>query len=331
MEASAAPFSPPEFPIFTEDDRREAWRLARRLDKLPRLRMTSWPGRLALNAALRLVQLWPEKSLRDPRLRYEKRRIEALGRAVDVRVFRPVGPCRGVVVEVHGGGFTIGNARMSDADNAELAVRAGLAVVAVDYRLALHHPLSALIDDVETAACWTIANCGAEFGTDAVLLLGKSAGSHLAALALLRLRDRHDLAGLIRGALFYFGLYDLAGTAMVRSAGADTLILHGPTIRHVLRDLTPGMTDTDRRGPDWSPLCADLKGLPPALFTAGELDPLLEDNLLMARRWNEASGNAELIVAPNSPHDFTRFRTQVARKVRDHAQAWLAARANDPA
>lgn len=314
-------------PVFTESDRREARTLARRLDRWPRLRMTSWFGRLALNLGLRIAELYPDKSARDPRIRREGREVEALGRQVDVRIFRPRGECKGVVVEVHGGGFTIGNARMSDADNASLAADAGFAVVAVDYRLAVHHPLHASIDDCEAVLCWAIANGRAEFGHDALLLLGKSAGSHLAASALLRLRDRHGLADRVAGALLYFGIYDLAGTAMVRAAGPDTLILHGPTIRHVLRDLTPGLTDEQRRTPEWSPLGADLSALPPALFVVGALDPLLEDNMLMARRWREASGNARLIVAPDSPHDFIRFETGIARKVRDCSRGWLTARA----
>ncbi|MET5013269.1 alpha/beta hydrolase fold domain-containing protein, partial [Burkholderia pseudomallei] len=45
----------------------------------------------------------------------------------------------------------------------------------------------------------------------------------------------------------------------------------------------------DRRRPDVSPLYADLKGLPPALFTVGTADPLLDDTLYMSARWAAAN------------------------------------------
>ena len=47
----------------------------------------------------------------------------------------------------------------------------------------------------------------------------------------------------------------------------------------------PGMTDEERRAPGVSPLYADLRDLPPALFSCGTLDPLLDDSLFMEARW----------------------------------------------
>ena len=38
-------------------------------------------------------------------------------------------------------------------------------------------------------------------------------------------------------------------------------------------------TGVDPRGPDVFPLYANLHGLPPALFTIGTADPLLDDSL----------------------------------------------------
>ena len=82
------------------------------------------------------------------------------------------------------------------------------------------------------------------------------------------------------------------------------------------------------RQPDVSPLYADLTGLPPALFLAGEYDPLFEDSLLMATRWGEAS-EADLIRAPQVPHGFLHFGGPAARGARRAIRTWLDARLGD--
>jgi acetyl esterase/lipase len=72
------------------------------------------------------------------------------------------------------------------------------------------------------------------------------------------------------------------------------------------------MPPDERQHPDISPLHADLTGLPPALFTVGELDPLLDDSLFMAARWSTAGNDAELVICPESIHGFTAFPSDIA-------------------
>ena len=313
-------------PDFTPADIAEARRWNAKLARLPRLRMQTAIGRVALNFLLRVAELYPLIRGEQTSATRSLRTVEALGRSVNLRIFRPVGKVRGIVLDCHGGGWTIGNARMADDQNAELAAKIGVAVVSIDYRLALSNPLSALVDDCETAAMWTIAHAVAEFGTDRLIVKGSSAGAHLAAATLLRLRDRGRPIRSVAGAMLYFGLYDFAGTAMVRAAGSDTLILHGPTVRATLCKLTPEMNDDERRDPATSPLYADLVGLPPALFVVGTRDMLREDSGRMEARWREANGNSELLIAPESPHAFNRMNTAVARKVGQYVETWMLQR-----
>lgn len=312
-------------PDFTPNDLDEARRLNAKLDRLPRFRMQTIAGRLALNVLLWLSELYPmvRHPLRRPRP--ERRVISSEGYRIRLRVFRCDGRASGVVLHFHGGGWTIGNARMSDQENAALAARLQVTVVAVDYRLALSRPLTDVIAQCAAAAGWVLDHARQEFGSSRIVIEGFSAGAHLAAAALLRLRDQHPNFTEIRGAMLYFGLYDLAGTDMVRSAGPDVLVLHGPTVRTTLKKLTPDMSDAERRDPSLSPLFANLDRLPPGLFLVGADDMLLEDNRRMADRWQIANGNASLIVAPESPHAFDRFDTSIARKVRSSADAWLTA------
>ena len=64
----------------------------------------------------------------------------------------------------------------------------------------------------------------------------------------------------------------------------------------------PEMSDEQRRDRDVSPLYADLRGLPPALFCVGSNDHLLDDTLFMAARWGVAGNKSELLVYPDTPH-----------------------------
>ena len=74
-----------------------------------------------------------------------------------------------------------------------------------------------------------------------------------------------------------------------------------------------------------SPLFADLRGLPPALFTVGTLDPLLDDTLFMAQRWAAAGNEAELAVYPGGLHGFTGFPDlAIGAEARQRSAAFIA-------
>lgn len=220
-----------------------------------------------------------------------------------IRQFHPPEP-RGVMLHIHGGGWTGGQPEQVDLLNEALSGLLSLAVVSVDYRLAPEHPYPAAADDCEAAALWVIENGMAEFGTDRLVIGGESAGAHLSAVTLLRLRDRHDLAGRISAANLVFGCYDMSGTPSARGVGMDAEadILSAPEIELMFRLFLPGLSLEERRHPDISPLYAPLQDLPPALFTVGTADHLVDDTLLMAARWHLAGNRAELLVYPDAPH-----------------------------
>ncbi|MBI5605928.1 MAG: alpha/beta hydrolase fold domain-containing protein [Deltaproteobacteria bacterium] len=66
------------------------------------------------------------------------------------------------------------------------------------------------------------------------------------------------------------------------------------------------------RHPEVSPLYADLKGLPSALFTVGTPDPLLDDSLFMYSRWVAAGNEADLALYPGGIHVFNLFPIRLA-------------------
>lgn len=215
-----------------------------------------------------------------------------------------------VYLHIHGGGWVLGAAHHQDPLLKLIADNCNAAVLSVDYRLAPEHPYPAGPDDCEAAAVWLVKNSVSEFGTDKLMIGGESAGAHLSAVTLLRLRDKHGFTDF-RAANLVFGAFDLSFTPSVRRWGDRNLILNTPIIEW----FTDHFVARDRReDPDVSPLYADLRDMPPALFTVGTLDPLLDDSLFMHDRWVAAGNTAELVAYPGCIHGFTAFPSKAGRE-----------------
>lgn len=244
---------------------------------------------------------------------------------VGVRVFTPPA-VEGAFLHIHGGGWTLGTADEQDPLLWDLARKSGVAVVSVGYRLAPEHPYPAGPDDCERVARWLVEHARSEFGTDRLVIGGESAGAHLSAVTLLRLRDRHHITGAFRGAVFTFGCFDLSGTPSERRFGDRNLVLSTPIAEWFLDQFLPGRDAEERRDPEVSPLYADLSGMPPARFVVGTLDPLVDDTLFMAARWQAAGNAAELEVVAEAVHGFTAFPIGVGRTELARQQAFVSER-----
>jgi acetyl esterase len=242
----------------------------------------------------------------------DEKRVLRSEMAVDREIPGPAGPIRlrtfvpdevdAVFLHIHGGGFVTGSPEMTDLLHEALSKDLDLAFVSVDYRLAPEHPYPAGPDDCEAAALWLLEHAEREFGSGRLLIGGESAGAHLAACTLLRMRDRHDAVDRFCGANLVFGIYDLGGTPSQRGVPERPDLLTAELIEYFADLFTSGRSPEERRDPDISPLYADLHGLPPALFTVGAVDHLVDDTLFMAARWELAGNDTELLVYPEGPH-----------------------------
>lgn len=238
---------------------------------------------------------------------------------IRARVFLP-DRAEGVYLHFHGGGWVLGGIHHQDPRLEALSRACRLVVVSVDYRLAPEHPYPAGPDDCEAAARWLAENAGDEFGTDRILIGGESAGAHLSVVTMIRLRDRHGYNGFSAANLVY-GAYDLRLTPSARNWGDRLLVLNTPIVGWFIDHFAPG---EDLADPDLSPLFADLAGLPPALFTVGTEDPLLDDTLFMYERWRAAGNHAELAVYPGGAHGFDAFPIALASRARKEMYRFLS-------
>ncbi|MEV7127663.1 alpha/beta hydrolase [Streptomyces sp. NPDC093260] len=263
----------------------------------------------AVLATLRGNQLGGDR----PPVRLPQGQDRVIAGGVKVRVFMP-DHVDGVYLHVHGGGWVIGSADGQDETLWQLAQQARLAVVSVEYRLAPEHPFPAAPDDCETAARWLVDHAAAEFGTQRLLVGGESAGAHLSVLTLLRLRDRHGITGAFCAAHLLFGPYDLSMTPSQRLFGSRRLLSNTDTMRQYYELFTPAMGAEERRDPEVSPLFADLTGLPSARIVVGTEDPLRDDSLFLAQRWEATGAQVQLGVVAGAMHGFTLFPLTITER-----------------
>ena len=233
---------------------------------------------------------------------------------IRLRILRPEGEAAGVYLHIHGGGWVLGRADEFDVRLWDMVEATGLTAISVDYRLSPEHPYPAAPDDCEDAVLWLLERGLDELGLPNVLAIGgESAGAQLVVVTLLRLRDRHGIPGAFGAANLVFGVYDLSMTPSQRNWGERNLVLSTPIMEWFGHQFVGDREGDELRDPDISPLYADLRGLPPALFTVGDLDPLLDDSLFMEARWRMAGNDTELRIWPECVHGFTAFPLALSR------------------
>ena len=254
------------------------------------------------------------------------REIEASSGTIRLRTFVPDGPIRALMLRIHGGGWAAGAPEDDDTVNDRYARACGLAIVSPEYRLTPDVTVVQQIADCVAVAEWLAANARAEYGSDTLLIGGISAGAHLAAATLLHLRAE-SLPTFHRfvAAALDSGPYDFGRTPSAYLANDETLIVTGTWLEGFMDLALPGRSHDQRRAPDVSPLLNDLTGMPPALFTVGNLDPLRDESILMAARWQLDGGKADLDVWPEGPHAFANIATPLGELALDRTTSWITA------
>lgn len=243
---------------------------------------------------------------------------------VPVRVFMPesAGP-RPALLWIHGGGYVLGGSALDDVICGQLASRLGLTVVSVDYRLAPDHPFPAALHDC-AAAYRALHAAAGELGIDPtrVVIGGASAGGGLAAALALYIHDE----GLPPPALQLLVYPMLDDRTAAPPAPRPLRMWNGRCNRFGWASYLGDLRDVpDHAAPARR---VDLRGLPPAWIGVGTLDLFYEEDLLWARRLQEAGAPVELEVVEGAFHAFDMIAADapVSRRFFD-AQVRAVARA----
>jgi acetyl esterase/lipase len=226
---------------------------------------------------------------------------------VPVRVYRPHGAGAGplpLVVDFHGGGWTIGSLDSADWLSSNVAVSLPAVVVSVDYRLAPQHRWPIAAEDCYAALVDLVDRAG-ELGADParVAVMGDSAGGNLAAVVSLMSRDRSGPAIGFQGLLYPATDLTLGSPSIERNAHAPIL-----TRDDVVAFRDHYLGGQDPRLPYASPLhAADHRGLPPALVQVAEHDPIRDDGLRYADALRSAGVPVRTTEYVGMPHGYLSF------------------------
>lgn len=221
-----------------------------------------------------------------------------------VRTYVPNAPAAPVgILDVHGGGFILGDLETSHANNVAMARGVGAVVVSVDYRLAPENPFPAGLEDCYAALSW-FATHAEELGVDPerIAIHGGSAGGGLCAALALLARDR----GGPSIAFQYLGIPELddrLGTLSMTTF-IDTPSWNRPA---AMRSWDAYLGEGRRGNDDVSPYAAparaaDFSGLPPAYISAMEFDPLRDEDIAYATALLAGGVPVELHLFPGTFH-----------------------------
>jgi acetyl esterase/lipase len=219
-----------------------------------------------------------------------------------------------VLLQIHGGGWIVGNKRQQGRPLMNRMAAAGWVCVAMNYRLAPRAKFPAQLVDVKLALAW-IREHIAEYGGDPtrVIVTGGSAGGHLAALAALTMNDpryQPDFESTDTSVLAAVPLYpptDLVplltfrGRRATRWAARTAALVFGesPTV-------------DPARFRDWSPIELVTPGLVPFFVIQGTADNLVpvEQTRAFVDKLRALPGQRVVYLElPGAPHAFDVFHS----------------------
>jgi acetyl esterase/lipase len=217
-----------------------------------------------------------------------------------------------VLLQIHGGGWTIGQKDQQGLPLMYHMAARGWVCVAPNYRLSPRATFPDHLIDVKLALAW-IRQHGAEYGADPsfVVVTGGSAGGHLAALAALTANDPKLQPGFegvdtsVAGSVPFYGVYDFLDRHGVR--GGQSM---RPFLQKFVMKCSP--EEQRERWQEASPIDCVHADAPPFMVIHGANDSLafVEDARLFVRALRGVSRNPVVYAEiPGAQHAFDIFHS----------------------
>ena len=224
----------------------------------------------------------------------------------------------GVLVYVHGGGFTHRNPPLMDLLAERLSRATGRPVLVVHYPLAPAEPYPAALDAVLATHRALLEFLPAE----KIVLFSESSGGTLALATMLLLDDSERPAGLVAVS----PVTDLS----LRSPSIDTNAATDAGVNRQLLEFLVGQYLAGAPGDQapQSPLFGDLSRMPPLLLAAGGAEALLDDTLRFAEAATAAGVKTQVDMYEGMPHAFSIATLDdtnpTGRTVLNRTATWIA-------
>ncbi|MET3960167.1 acetyl esterase/lipase [Marmoricola sp. OAE513] len=232
-----------------------------------------------------------------------------------------------VLIQIHGGGWTIGEKDQQGILLMNRMAARGWVSVAINYRLAPKHPFPAQIIDVKKAIAWVRENI-AQYGGDPsyVVLTGGSAGGHLSSLAALTPDVKEYQPGFedadtrVSACVPFYGVYDLGGVTGDKAAIAMRDIFLGPRVFK--------LNAADDNGPFElaSPITHVTPDSPDFFVIHGVNDGLVsikQARAFVAKLKEVSTGVTTYLELPGTQHAFEVFSSIRSQHVLRSVERWL--------
>ena len=215
-----------------------------------------------------------------------------------------------VILYLHGGGMIMGSPLTCRRLTSAIAKATNIKILSIEYRLAPEHQFPAQLDDCFNAYKWVLSN---GFKNKNIIIAGDSAGGNLTLTTLLKIRDMG--IGLPAGAIPISPITDftLAGDSFFKNAETDPILAD----IGIFWWLAAYISGEDPRNPYISPLCADLKGLPPILIQASSCEILHSDATRFVEKAKNAGTTAMLQSWDDMIHVFQGIRYDLLPEAED--------------
>ena len=205
---------------------------------------------------------------------------------------------QGVILYLHGGGYTCGNLDYAKGFAATLSDECGVRVFCAAYRLAPEERFPAALDDAVVAYQYLLSK---GYPARQILLCGESAGGGLIYALCLKLKSLR--LPLPCGLIGISPWTDLTGSGESYITNRDI----DPSMTPELLQFYAGCYTDDPRDPLCSPLFGDLTGLPPSLLFVGGDEVMLDDTRMLHQKLLDCGCKSQLIVAPERWHAYVLY------------------------
>ena len=245
----------------------------------------------------------------------------------------------GVILYLHGGGYTAGNLDYAKGFGASLAAKCGIRVLCAAYRLAPEHLFPTALDDALDAYGYLISN---GYAPSQIIVCGESAGGGLCYALCLKLKAKGRM--LPAGVIAVSPWTDLTASGPSYTVNekcdpsmtkerlkyfADCYVYGaGQKEKNLYPKTNPDPAEDMRikRNPYMSPLFGDLEKMPPSLIFVGGDEIMLDDSISIHGKLLASGCSSELVVTPGMWHGYVLYCLKENEKDFDRIRKFIKAR-----